>query len=180
MATLYGGVLCGLGLGIVFASGASTGGSDIIVRLLKRCLPNVSIGAINTCFDLAVVTLTGIVFNDMSRTLYCGIAIVIMGKVIDTVVYRFDDSRVAMIISQQHEEITRRITVEMDRGITLLQGEGGYTHNPTQVILTAIKRQQLAELKKLVAEVDPHAFVIVQEAHQVLGDGFSHYSKDSI
>ena len=80
----------------------------------------------------------------------------------------------------KYEEIAQKITVDMDRGVTLLEGEGGYTHNSTKVVLTAIKRQQLAELKKLVAEVDSKAFVIVQEAHQVLGDGFSHYSKDSI
>ena len=90
VAALYGGVLCGLGLGTVFVTGATTGGSDIIVRLLKRKWPNVAIGTINTCFDLTVVALTGIAFKDMSKALYCGIAVFVMGQVIDAVVYRFD------------------------------------------------------------------------------------------
>ena len=180
LAALYGGVTCGLGLGMVFATGATTGGSDIIVRLLKRRWPEVPIGTINMFFDMAVVTLTGIAFGDMSRTLYCIIAVVVMGQVIDAVVYRFDYSKVALIITKQHDEVARRIGIELGRGATFLHGEGTYSHEDTKVVLTAVKRQQLAELKKLVVEVDPNAFIIVQEAHQVLGDGFSRYSKDAL
>lgn len=180
MAALYGGALGGLGLGMVFATGATTGGSDIIVRLLKRKWPYVPIGTINTCFDLAVVTLTGIAFQDMTRTLYCGIAVFVMGQVIDAVVYRFDYSRVAWIVSKKHEELAHRIGVELHRGSTFLNGEGSYSREETKVVVTAVKRQQLADLKKLVVEIDPNAFIIVQEAHQVLGDGFSRYSKDAL
>ena len=180
VAALYGGVLCGLGLGTVFITGATTGGSDIIVRLLKRKWPNMAIGTINTCFDLTVVALTGIAFRDMSRALYCGIAVFIMGQVIDAVVYRFDYSKVALIITQHHDEVAQKINEELDRGATFLKGEGSYSRKETKVILTAVKRQQLAELKALVVSVDPDAFIIVQEAHQVLGDGFSRYSKDAL
>ena len=180
VAALYGGVLCGLGLGTVFITGATTGGSDIIVRLLKRKWPNVAIGTINTCFDLTVVALTGIAFGDISKALYCGIAVFVMGQVIDAVVYRFDYSKVALIITKHHDEVARKINEELDRGATFLKGEGTYSRKDTKVILTAIKRQQLAELKALVVSVDPDAFIIVQEAHQVLGDGFSRYSKDAL
>ena len=180
VAALYGGVLCGLGLGIVFTAGATTGGSDIIVRLLKRKWPDVPIGTINTCFDFAVVTMTGIAFGDMSKTLYCIIAVFVMGQVIDAVVYRFDYSKVALIVTKKHDEVAQKIVTELRRGATFLQGEGAYSHEQTKVVLTAVKRQQLTELKKLVVDVDPNAFIIVQEAHQVLGDGFSRYSKDSL
>lgn len=180
MSALYGGVLGGLGLGLVFSVGATTGGSDIIVRLLKRKWPYVPIGTINTFFDLAVVTLTGIAFGDMTRTLYCAIAVFVMGQVIDAVVYRFDYSRVALIITKKHEEVAYRIGQELSRGSTFLHGEGAYSHENTKVVLTAVKRQQLSDLKKLVVEVDPNAFIIVQEAHQVLGDGFTRYSKDAL
>ena len=180
VAALYGGVLCGLGLGTVFITGATTGGSDIIVRLLKRKWPNVAIGTINTCFDLTVVALTGIAFGDISKALYCGIAVFVMGQVIDAVVYRFDYSKVALIITKHHDEVARKINEELDRGATFLKGEGTYSRKDTKVILTAIKRQQLAELKALVVSIDPDAFIIVQEAHQVLGDGFSRYSKDEL
>lgn len=161
MAALYGGVLCGIGLGIVFAAGASTGGSDIIVRLLKLRYQNVPIGTINICFDLLVVSLTGLVFRDISRALYSGVTIFVCGQVIDAVVYRFDYSKVALIISGQYEQIARQIGVKLDRGATFLNGEGSYTGKQTKVVLTVVKKQQVAELKRLVVEIDPDAFIVV-------------------
>lgn len=180
LASLYGGVLCGIGLGMVFATGASTGGSDIIVRLLKLRWEHVPIGTINIIFDLMVAVLTGIAFMDMSRALYSGVAIFVTGQVIDAVVYRFDYSKVALIISPEHERIARVIATELDRGATFLHGEGSYSHKDTKVVLTAVKKQQISELKRLVVEIDPDAFIVVQEAHQVLGEGFGRYSKDSL
>lgn len=180
LAALYGGVICGLGLGIVFSTGASTGGSDIIVRLLKRKWQNVPIGTINIFFDLTVACLTGLAFWSIGSALYSGVAIVVTGQIIDAVVYRFDYSKVALIISDHHQKIAEEISRQLDRGATFLQGEGTYTHKQTKVVLTAVKKQQLAELKRLVVEIDPNAFIIVQEAHQVLGDGFSRYSKDAL
>ncbi len=180
LGALYGGALCGLGSGVVFISGGSTGGSDIIVRLLKVKWKNVPIGTISTCFDLAVAAMTGFVFQNMERSLYSGIAIFIAGRVIDAVVYRFDYSRVAIIISKKYRLLAEEIGIKLGRGVTFLNGEGYYSSRELKVILTAVKRQQLAELKQLVAEADPAAFVIVQEAHQVLGDGFSKYSKESL
>ena len=180
MGTLYGGVLCGLGLGAVFICGTSTGGSDILVRLLKLKYRNVPIGQISMAFDFVVVTLTGLVFGDISKALYTGIAVFVTGKVVDAVVYRFDYSKVALIISSQYEQIAYEIGTKLDRGATFLHGEGSYSHMQTKVVLAAVKKQQVAELKELVTSIDPNAFVIVQEAHQVLGDGFSKYTKDSL
>jgi uncharacterized membrane-anchored protein YitT (DUF2179 family) len=87
---------------------------------------------------------------------------------------------VALIISSEYEEIARQIGIKLDRGATFLHGEGSYHHNPTKVVLVAVKKQQVAELKELVTRIDPNAFIIVQEAHQVLGDGFSKYSRESL
>ena len=180
LGVLYGGVICGVGLGIVFVSGTSTGGSDILVRLLKLRYRNVPIGQISMYFDALVVLLTGLVFRDLNKALYTGVTVVLCGKLVDAVVYRFDYSKVVLIISREHEAIAREIGQKLDRGATFLQGEGSYTHSPTKVVLTAVKRQQVAELKELVMEIDPNAFVIVQEAHQVLGDGFSRYNKNAL
>lgn len=180
LGVLYGGVVCGLGLGIVFVSGTSTGGSDILVRLLKLRYRNVPIGQISMCFDAVVVLLTGLVFRDVNKALYTGVTVFVCGKVIDAVVYRFDYSKVALIISSEYEAIARAIGTKLDRGATFLQAEGSYSHAQTKVVLTAVKKQQIAELKELVMEIDPKAFVILQEAHQVLGDGFSRYSKNSL
>ena len=180
MGVIYGGVLCGFGLGVVFVSGTSTGGSDILVRLLKLRYRNVPIGQISMCFDAFVVLLAGLVFQDLNKALYTGITVYICGKVVDAVVYRFDYSKVALIISREYEAIATAIGTKLDRGATFLHGEGSYSHRGTKVILTAVKKQQITELKELVMEIDPGAFVIVQEAHQVLGDGFSRYSKHSL
>ena len=177
---IYGGVLCGLGIGIVFAAGTSTGGSDILVRLLKLRYRNVPIGIISTAFDACVVILTGIVFRDLSRALFSGIVVFIMGRVMDVVVYRFDYSKVALIVSDQAEGIAKDICDKLDRGATFLHGQGYYSRQEKNVVLTVVKKRQLAELKELVMERDEKAFVIVQEAHQVLGDGFSRYSKDAL
>lgn len=180
LASLYGGALCGVGAGLVYTTGGSTGGSDIIVRLLKQRWKDVPIGLIATGFDLVIAVLTGLVYGDVNRTLYSGVAIVISGRIVDAVVYRFDYSRVVLIVSKEYAKITAEIGERLGRGATYLRGEGCYTHNETKVVLTAVKRQQLTELKRLVTEADPAAFVIVQEAHQVLGDGFSRFSRNSL
>ena len=180
MAALYGGVVCGLGLGFVFVCGSSTGGSDILVRLLKLRYRNVPIGQISMYFDAIVCVLTGLVFRDLTKALYTGIAVFVTGQVIDAVVYRFDYSKVALIVSREYDSIAQAIGIKLDRGATFLHGEGSYSHKDTKVVLAVVKKQQVTELKELVMALDSDAFVIIQEAHQVLGDGFSRYSKDSL
>lgn len=180
LCAIYGGVIGGVGLGIVFSTGASTGGSDIIVRLLKLRYRNVPIGTINIVFDLSVVVLTGVAFGDVSKALYSAVAVFVCGQVVDAVVYRFDYSKVALIITKEYDLVAQEVGIRLDRGCTFLHGEGSYTKNQTKVVLTAVKRQQVAELKELVANIDPNAFVILQEAHQVLGDGFARYSRDAL
>lgn len=180
IAAIYGGLLCGAGLGAVFVCGGSTGGSDILVRLLKLRWRNVPIGQISMSFDIVVVALTGIVFWDISRALYSGVAIFITGKIIDAVVYSFDYSKVALIITRRYQEVAKQIDRRLDRGATFLYGQGSYSGKDTKVVLTAVKKQQISELKELVVELDSDAFIIFQDAHQVLGDGFSRYSKDAL
>ena len=177
---LYGGVICGTGLGLVFLAGASTGGSDIVVRLVKKKYRNLPIGRISIMFDAMVVLLTGVVFRDISKALYSGVVVFVCGQVIDAMVYRFDYSRVALIVSREHEAIARAIGEKLDRGATYLHGAGSYSGRNMEIVLTVVRKGQLAELKELVMDIDKSAFVIVQEAHQVLGDGFSHYSPDAL
>ena len=180
LATIYGGLLCGAGLGLVFMLGASTGGSDIVVRLLKQRMQHLPIGTISMAFDGLVVVLTGLAFRDISRALYSGVVIFITGRVIDAMVYRFDYSKVVLIISPQFDAIAKAIGLKLDRGATFLDGQGSYSGKNTKIVLTVVKRQQIAELKSLVVSIDPDAFIVVQEAHQVLGEGFARYSKNSL
>lgn len=180
LALLYGSLMCGAGIGAVFACGTSTGGSDILVRLLKLRFRNVPVGQIGMCIDLMVALLTGLVFRDVTRTLYTAVAVFITCKVMDAVIYRFDYSKVALIISEHYEAIAAAVGEKLGRGTTYLYGEGAYTGKQTKVVLVAIKRQQFSELKELVTDIDSNAFIIVQEAHQVLGDGFTRYSKNAL
>ena len=124
ISTLYGGVLCGVGVGIVFAAGTSTGGSDILIRLLQLKYRNIPIGQISMAFDATVVVLTGIVFRDMSRALYSGFAAFICGQAVDLVVYRFDYSKVALIVTEQYDQIAQAVGDKLERSATFLQGEG--------------------------------------------------------
>ena len=180
MAAIYGGAITGFGIGMVFLAGASTGGADIVVRLVKLKAKSTNIGQIAMTFDMFVVVLTGLVFGNISNALYTGITVFICGKVLDAVVYGFDNTKMAMIITSEYEEVAKQISDKLGRGATYLYSQGTYSLRDSKVVLVAIYPKQIAELKDLIIAVDPNAFVIVQEAHQVLGDGFSRYSKDSL
>ena len=180
LAALYGGVICGAGLGIVFVNQASTGGSDIVIRLQKLKYRNLPIGTISLAFDFVVCAATGVVFGDVSNMLYSLITVYATSQLIDAMVYKFDFSRVAYIISKEHKRIADSINYDLRRGVTYLYAQGYYSGDDTKVILTAVKQGQLADLKDLVVRIDPNAFIIVQDAHQVLGDGFARHSHDSL
>ena len=180
LAALYGGVLSGLGLGLVFIRGASTGGSDIAVRLVQLRHRSFSMGKVMLMFDLVTVILTGLAYRDLNNALYSAVALYVNSIVLDAVIYGLDYSKVALIISDKYAEIVQAIDEKLDRGATLLHGQGTYTGQEKQVILVAIKQKQLAELKEAVSEIDRDAFVIVQNAHQVQGEGFGRYSKEEM
>lgn len=180
LAALYGGLLCGIGGGLVFIAGASTGGVDILARLLRPKFPNFPIGRIILALDIITVTLTGIVFGDVNKALYSAVTLYVCSIALDGVVYGLDYSTVALIISDKHAEISHAISTKLDRGVTILDGHGYYSGQEKQVVLSAIKKRQASELKQLIVDIDPNAFIILQEAHQVLGDGFKRYNKNDL
>ncbi len=180
LAAVYGAVIAGFGLGLVFVSGTSTGGSDIVVRLVKLKARSTNIGVIAMAFDVFVVALTGLVFQNVQNALYTGITAFLCSKVVDMVVYGFDNTKTAMIITKEYEKLPAAIDARLGRGCTYLYSQGTYSRQDSKVILVAIYPKQIAELKDLVMAIDPNAFVILQDAHQVLGDGFSKHSKDSL
>ncbi len=180
LAVLYGGAMTGVGVGIVFLAGASTGGIDIVARLLKFKFRNFPIGKLILMFDLGTAVATGIVYRQVSNTLYSALALYLTCVVLDKVVYSVDFAKVALIITEKYEDVSKAVSVRLDRGITLLHGQGYYKRRNTYVLLCAVKRKQLAELKETVNSVDPEAFVILQDAHQVLGDGFKRYDRNEL
>lgn len=177
VAAIFGGVIIGAGIGLVFLTGASTGGGDIVARVLKLRLRNLPIGRLMLCLDVSIAAVTGFVYKDFSNTLYSIVTLVISCYTLDKVVYGIDFAKVALIVSDKHADIANAIATKLDRGVTLLDGEGYYSHTDKTVLLTAVKKKQLAQLKELVMTVDPSAFLILQDAQQVLGDGFKAYDR---
>lgn len=172
LAALYGGLFIGAGMGLIFLHGSSTGGSDIILRLLRMKFRTIKLGQLSFLLDLFVIAAAALVFGDLNRSLYAIITVYVHGIVIDAIIYGLEFSKVAYIISQKNEEISRQLLDELERGVTLLHGEGGYTNQPTKIIMCALKQQQIVKFYSIVHETDPDAFVIVTNAHEVVGYGF--------
>ena len=180
LAAIFGGALLGAGIGLVFAKGATTGGTDLIARLVKLKLSWVSMGKMLLVIDMAVVVLVALAFGNIKTALYGFIAQVVCAYVTDLVLYGLDTSKVAYIVTAQPRAITDAIIQQLDRGVTILHGEGGYSGEEKQVLLCAFNQKQIVPLKRLVHQLDPEAFLIVCNAHEVLGLGFRRYQQDGL
>ena len=179
LACIYGGVLVGVSMGLLMTVGATTGGSDLAARLLKYKLRHLSIGRLCLGIDVSVICLYAITFRSVNNALYGIIAMYISSLTMDMVIYGSINAKMAYIISGRSEEILKAL-LEMNLGITLLEGRGGFSGDKKQVVLCAFKRSQIAPIKAAVTTIDPGAFIIVCEAHEVLGEGFGEYSPDSL
>ena len=179
LAAIFGGALLGLGIGLVFSKGATTGGTDLIARLLKLKFAWLPMGTLVLIPDFIVIALAAMAFGKVETALYGIVSLFITTKVMDMVLYGLDSSKVAYIISDACKEITDAV-MAMDRGATILHGEGAYSGDEKKVLMVAFKQKEIVPLKEKVNEIDPHAFLIVCDAHDVLGEGFRTYSKDEI
>ena len=179
LATLYGGAGMGVGLGLVFSQGATTGGTDIIGKLLKLKFPWLPIGELVMIQDMVVVILAAVVFGTVNAALYGLIQMYLLSKVMDMILYGWDTSRVAYIITDRWEETVQGL-LDMNRGVTLLQGKGAYTGAEKQVLLVAFRQREIVPIKRMLREIDPKAFFIVCDAHEILGEGFGDYQKEEI
>ena len=180
LACLCGGALLGVGLGIVFTQGATTGGTDVVARLLKLKFPWLPIGQLVLIPDVVVLALAAITFGQLETALYGGVSLFVTTKVMDTVLYGMDTAKVAYVISDKWREVADALLTDQDRGVTILQGEGAYTGDEKRVLLVAFKQKEISSVKQVVHEIDGHAFFIVCDAHEVLGEGFGVYSKEAI
>lgn len=172
LAALFSGVLTGFGLGLVFRTGASTGGTDIIAKTIRKKYQHFNIGQLMLILDIVIIAVYAATFRVYEAGMYSLIAIFIESKLIDVVLYGVNYGKVVYIISDKADEINSQINKRMDRGVTKLFGEGGYSGLKKTVLLVAIKRKQITRLKAIVKECDPNAFVIISESREVLGEGF--------
>ena len=180
LASICGGAVIGLSLGIIFAKGATTGGTDLIARLVKLKLPWAPMGKLLLVIDMAVIILVAIAFGDVMAALYGVIAQVVSAYVTDAVLYGMDTAKVAYIISDRAQAISDVIVRDLDRGVTVLRGEGAYSGSEKRVLMCAFKQKEIVDLKQMIFEIDKNAFIIVCNAHEVTGNGFKTYHKDAV
>lgn len=180
LACIFGGVSMGGSLGVVFLQGATTGGTDLIARLLKLKLAWLPMGKLLLGIDLVVIVAVALAFHNLYSAMYGVVALYISSLVMDGVLYGIDNAKVAYIISDAYEQITDAIIHDIDRGVTILQGQGAYSGAEKKVLMVAFKQRQIVALKRTVKEIDPAAFLIVCEAHEVLGDGFREYKQNDL
>lgn len=180
LACIFGGVLLGGALGVIFLQGATTGGTDLIARLLKLKLAWLPVGKLLMGIDLTVIVAVGVAFRSLESTLYGLVALYISTLVMDGVLYGLDNAKVAYIISDKPEEIAGVIIRDLDRSVTYLSGEGGYSGASKRVILCAFKQREIVSIKETVRQIDPNAFMIVCAAHEVLGEGFRSYHQNEL
>ncbi|UCG29554.1 MAG: YitT family protein [candidate division WOR-3 bacterium] len=171
LATLYGGILLGLGLGLIFRGDASTGGTDIVGQIFSR-YTNLSIGMWIMIVDFAVITMAGITTRSIELALLGYLALFLSSKVIDLILEGIDYARAAFIISTKSEKITDQIYEKMQRGVTILDGHSPYSREKRPVIMCVITKKETPFFKSLVKNVDRDAFVILTDVFEVLGKGF--------
>ena len=170
LCALWGGVVCGFGLGLVFRAGGTTGGTDIIAQVVSR-RTSIPMGVASLIADMAVVVLSVPVFG-IEKALYATIAMYLGTRVLDMVLDGFNTQRAAYIISDQHERIKKHIFSDLDRGCTELLARGGYTGKERPVIFVVLTRPEMALLRRVVASVDPQATIVVSKIHEAFGNGF--------
>lgn len=174
LAALFGGVLLGAGLGIILMHGDSTGGTDIIVMLIKKSHPHISLGNIVLITDCIVVLMAAVTYHNMDTILYGTVMIYASTVVIDRIIEGADARKLVLVITREEKAVTKVLLNGLERGVTVLNAHGGFSSQPISVLLCVVEKQQIFKLKKLVSENDVNAFVIITHASETLGSGFKH------
>ena len=173
LAAITGAILLGLGLGVVFSVDGSTGGTDLIAIMINKAIPSIPLSKCLVCIDGLVVMSSGIVNKNLETALYSAISLYVIVKMIDFIISGFDYSKCFIIITNEEEKLKEAIVNDIKRGITILDGRGGYTDSSKSVLIVAVNKKQEVHMKKLIKNVDKNAFIIVSKAHEVFGEGFS-------
>ncbi|NCB74648.1 MAG: YitT family protein [Clostridia bacterium] len=176
LAAIYGGIITGLGLGIVYSTGSTTGGTDILAKIIREKYPYVNFGTMILVLDGVIIAAYALIFGKYENAMYTVIAVYIAARVIDLVLYGSSQSKLCHIISEYSDEIKAAIVEKLNRGVTVLSGKGAYSGQDKQILLCVVKRQQIVEIKKIVKNIDKSAFVIVTDTRDVFGEGFGDIS----
>lgn len=172
IVSLFGGLLSGVSLALIFIRGATTGGTDVIAKLIRLRFPDVTMGKIVMFLDFAVIFLSAAVFKNIENALFSALMIFVSAYFIDYFIYGASHSKLLLIITCEHEKISEKITNEIRRGHTILPIEGGYTKEQKKMILCAVRSNEAVKLNKLIRRTDPDAFTIISDAGEIIGLGF--------
>lgn len=176
LASIFGGVLTGIGLGMIFEANATTGGTDMVSALIQIKLKHYSIAQILQILD-GIIVLAGLYVFGLQPTMYAVVAIFIVSKVTDTMVEGMKFSKAAHIITDKQKEVAQAIMTDLDRGVTGLEARGMYSGDKKGMLYCVVSKKEIVALKELVTEIDPAAFVIVGDVREVLGEGFIEYKE---
>ena len=180
LAALVGSVLMAVALGWVFKAGSTTGGTDIIIKVLRLKFPHLKTSALFLLTDACIVLASAFVFRDVNKALYAGLTVFLTSVVLDIVLYGRDGAKLIYIISDHSEEITKRLLEELDIGVTYVQGNGAYSGKNKNVILCAIRKQLAPKAEDIVKQEDPLAFMIVTSATEIYGEGYKNIFSEKL
>lgn len=180
LASVMGGALVAVSLGVVFKCGATTGGTDIIIKLLRLRFPHMKTGALFLMTDCLIILCSIFVFKNIDIALYAGLSVLVTSKVLDLVLYGRDGAKLLYIISDEADKITARILEELDIGVTHVKGCGAYSGKEKKVIMCVIKKQVYHHAEEIVRQEDPLAFMIVSSASEIYGEGYKSYFSEKL
>lgn len=180
LASILGGACMSLGIGLIFRAGATTGGTDVIVRVLRTKYKHIKTGEMFWFIDGAVVAISALTFRNIDVVLYAVCTLVVQTFVIDAVLYGTDSAKLVYIISDKDKEITDYIITQLEAGVTIIKGKGAYTGSEKEVIMCVVKKQMLPRVRDFVADTDPNAFMIVTKATEIYGEGYKSHGEADI
>nr|WP_302629094.1 YitT family protein [uncultured Eubacterium sp.] len=180
LASVIGGATFGLGMGLMFRLDTTTGGLDIIVKIVKQKKPHLKTGQIYFLLDVVILAASAMAFKDVEVALYAAIAIYVSTVVMDRAIYGGDEATLVYIISEKRELIARRMMKEVNVGATMIQAKGAYSNETTEVIMCVMKKQTLVKVRNILKQTDSGAFMIVSSANEVFGQGFKDHFKTEI
>ncbi len=172
LASIFGGVSIGVGVGIIFLRGGTTGGADILAKLIKLKHPHLSLGTLVFIIDAVIVVSTLFVYGSIEALLYSTILFFVTSRAVDAIIFGAARSKMLLIITSSPKEISKKIMDEIGHGVTLIPASGGYTDNTKTIILSVVRPNEVAEINKFVKEIDRGAFTVITESNEVLGYGF--------
>lgn len=180
LSGLAGGALLAVGMGMVFRAKATTGGIDIIVKIIRTKIPHLKTNNLFLLMDAVVVSCSVLVFKDIDKALYAGMTVIVTSLVMDIVLYGKDEAKLIHIISDRSEAITKRLLDDLEIGVTYVRGEGAYSGKEKKVIMCVVKKQISPKVEDIIKEEDPMAFMIVSSAMEIYGEGYKNLFSEKI